>query len=155
LFDIETAMTYMAWYMDQSLFGMRVLDVLRSVDYTMSRGDAANRPLQVHARGAGGLWALFAAALDDRIRSVTAERMLLSYKSLTMSDRYAHNAGSLIKDVLLETDLPQIASMLAPRSVTLVDPVDAMKRRVTPPEAQRVYGNRSNVRIASTAGQPG
>jgi hypothetical protein len=87
LFDVETAMTYMAWYMDQSLFGMRVLDVLRSVDYTLSRKDAAGRKLQVHGRGAGALWSLFAAALDDRIQSLTAERMLLSYRSLAMTDR--------------------------------------------------------------------
>ena len=32
LFDIETAMTYMTWYLDESLFGMRVQDVVRTVD---------------------------------------------------------------------------------------------------------------------------
>jgi hypothetical protein len=31
LFDVETAMSYMAWYMDQSLFGMRVRDVVCAV----------------------------------------------------------------------------------------------------------------------------
>src|SRR5687768_14649885 len=104
LFDVEAAMTYMAWYMDESLFGMRVLDVLRAVDYTLSRTDAKRQRLNVHARGAGALWALFAAALDDRIQSLTAERMLVSYRSLATTDRYTHGAGSFIKDVLLETD---------------------------------------------------
>ena len=37
LFDVEAAMSYMAWFMDQSLFAMRVQDVVRSVDYIMSR----------------------------------------------------------------------------------------------------------------------
>jgi hypothetical protein len=155
LFDVETAMAYMAWYMDQSLFGMRVLDVLRSVDYTLTRKDAVGRPLQVHGRGAGALWALFAAALDDRIQLVTAERMLLSYRSLAMTDRYTHGAGSFVKDILLETDLPQVAAMLAPRRLVLVDTVDGMRTPVPQAEVQRAYGGRANVTIASAAGRPG
>lgn len=33
LFDVKAAMAYMAWSMDESLLGMRVQDVIRSVDY--------------------------------------------------------------------------------------------------------------------------
>ena len=151
LFDVETAMTYMAWYMDESLFGMRVLDVLRAVDYTLWRTEAKRQQVNVHARGAGALWALFAAALDDRIQSLTAERMLLSYRSLATTDRYLHGAGSFIKNVLLETDLPQVAGMLAPRSLTLVDPVDAMKQRVPRDAAHQAYGGYSNVTVSPAA----
>ena len=34
VFDSENALTYLAWYLDRSLFGMRVQDVLRTVDST-------------------------------------------------------------------------------------------------------------------------
>ena len=145
LFDLETAMTYLAWYMDESLFGMRVLDVVRAVDYTLSRKDAGGKSVDVHGRGAGALWALFAAALDERIQSVTAERMLLSYRSLAVADRYLHGAGSFIKDILNETDLPQVAGMVAPRRVSLVEPVDAMKRRVSSTDVHEAYGAYGNV----------
>lgn len=150
LFDVDTAMTYMTWYMDQSLFGMRVLDVMRSVDYALSRSDAGQKTVNVHARGAGALWAIFAGAIDERIHSLTAERMLLSYRSLATGDRYLHNAGSFIRDVLKETDLPQIAGMMAPRSVTLIDPVDAMKQVVPAAEAAASYTGHSNVKISFT-----
>ena len=37
---LETGMAYMAWFMNQSLLGMRVQDVVQSVDYITSRKDA-------------------------------------------------------------------------------------------------------------------
>jgi hypothetical protein len=58
LFDVETAMTYHTWYMDRSLFGMRVADVIRSVDYALSRDDVSNDGLHAVGQGAGALWCL-------------------------------------------------------------------------------------------------
>lgn len=152
LFEVETAMAYMAWYMDECLPGMRALDVMRAVDYALSRRDVAPGGLNVHAHGAGALWALFAAALDERIASLTAERMLLSYRKLTSTDRYRHDAGSFVKDILLATDLPHVAALLTPRQLTLVDPVDAMKRPVPRAEAQRAYGACPNVTVTTSSG---
>ena len=140
LFDVETALGYMAWYLDRSLLGMRVHDVLRSVDYALTRVDAGRSGVHAIGRGAGALWCLFAAALDPRILSVACERMLLSYRTLASSDRYLHNASVFLKDVLLHFDLPQVAAAIAPRPVMLVEPVDHMKRPVEMAMAQSVYG---------------
>ena len=130
LFDTDTAMSYMAWYMDESLFGMRVQDVVRSVDYVLSRSDVEPASLRLVGQGAGALWALYAAALDTRIPSVVAERGLLSYRTLAQVDRYTHGAGIFIRGVLNHFDLPQVAAAIAPRPLTLLSPVDAMKRAV-------------------------
>ena len=35
--DAEEVLTYWAWHADECLFGMRVRDVLRSVDYALTR----------------------------------------------------------------------------------------------------------------------
>jgi hypothetical protein len=140
----------MAWYIDESLFGLRVFDVLRSVDYALSRSDVKERTVHVHATGAAALWSLFAAAVDDRIQSLTAERMLLSFRTLAMTDRYTHNAASFAKDVLLGMDLPQVARLIAPRRVTLLNPVDAMKRRVPSAEAHSVYAGLNNVMVGES-----
>ena len=148
LFDVETAMAYLAWYLDESLLGMRVHDVIRAVDYALTRGDVNRERVRITARGAGALWSLFAAALDTRIASLTAERMLLSYKTLASSDRYLHNASAFLKDGLLHTDLPQVAALVAPRPVTLIDPVDPMKRVVNAATAATIYRIATNVRIA-------
>ena len=79
LFDVDTAMAYMAWFMDESLFGMRVQDVVRSVDYLLSRPDVAKDDWKLTGKGAGALWVLYAAALDPRIQDCTCERGLISY----------------------------------------------------------------------------
>jgi cephalosporin-C deacetylase-like acetyl esterase len=139
LFDVETAMTYMTWYMDESLFGMRVADVIRSVDYAMSRGGIGESGLRVVGQGAGALWALYAAALDPRITEVVAERGLVSYKALAQVDRYTHGASIFVRDVLLRFDLPHVAAAIAPRPLTLVRPVDAMKRTVDAARASEIY----------------
>jgi len=139
LFDVETAMTYYTWYMDQSLFGMRVADVIRSVDYALSRADVGKDGLHVVGKGAGALWVLYAAAVDPRITSVVAERGLASYKALAQVDRYTHGASIFIRDVLKHFDLPHVAAAIAPRPLTLVAPVDAMKRTVEAERAGQIY----------------
>lgn len=147
LFDVETAMTYLGWYAGVSLVGMRVFDVLRAVDYALSRPDIAPRGIEVTGRGAGAIWSLMAAALDPRIRAVTAERMLVSYKTLALTDRYTHNASIMLKDGLLHGDLPQIAALAAPRPVTLIEPVDAMKRPAAQPDVAREWSGVANVKL--------
>lgn len=139
LFDVETALSYMAWFMDQSLVGMRVQDVLRSVDYVMSRADANNKPLHVIGRGMGGLWCLYAAGLDTRIRSLISVRSLLSYKCLTQVDRYLYGADVFIPDMLLQLDLPQVAAAMAGRPLALVLPMNAMKNVVEVDVARETY----------------
>ena len=139
LFDVETAMTYMTWYLDESLFGMRVQDVVRSVDYALSRPDALKTGVRIAGKGAGALWVLYAAALDPRISSVVAERSLLSYRSLAQVDRYTHSAGIFVRDVLLHFDLPQVAAALADRKLTLLSPVDAIKRLSNLADAREAY----------------
>jgi cephalosporin-C deacetylase-like acetyl esterase len=139
LFDVETAMTYMTWFMDESLFGTRVQDVVRSVDYTLSRSDVSKADWKVVGQGAGALWVLYAAALDPRIQDATCERGLISYRSLAQTDRYLHNASIFIRDVLKHFDLPQVAALVADRRLTLSSPVDAMKRRADLRTARTAY----------------
>ncbi len=139
LFDVETAMSYMAWYMSESLFGMRVQDVTRSVDCVLSRPDVDNTSVRVIGKGMGALWALFAAALDSRIGAVICENCLLSYRSLTVSDRYVYGANVLVRDVLKHFDLPHVAAAVAPRPLTLLAPLDHMKNLVDMAAAREVY----------------
>jgi cephalosporin-C deacetylase-like acetyl esterase len=128
LFSVDTAIAYMAWFMNESLFGMRVRDVIRTLDYTQSRPDSgAEQGIRVFGTGAGALWALYAAALDPRIHSVVAQNGLLSYQSLTQVDRYEHGADVFIRDVLKRFDLPQVAGAIADRELVLVSPTNPMK----------------------------
>ncbi len=139
LFSVETAMAYMAWFMDESLFGMRVADVVRAIDYTESRPDVDQAEIRLIGVGRGAQWALFAAALDSRVHAVVCDGGLLSYHSLTSSDLYLHSADIFVKDVLLHFDLPQVAAAVAGRRLILVSPVDAMKNPVELPVVRETY----------------
>jgi cephalosporin-C deacetylase-like acetyl esterase len=139
LFDTNTSMAYAAWFMDRSLLGMRVQDVVRTVDYALQREHADDRNLHLIGKGNAGLWCLFAAALDPRIQSLICVRSLLSYQSLAQADRYLYGADVFVPDILQHLDLPQVAAAVAPRSLTLIEPVDAMKKTAASAQAEEVY----------------
>jgi cephalosporin-C deacetylase-like acetyl esterase len=147
--DAETVMTYWAWEMDESLMGMRVQDVVRSMDYLLSRNDVQSGSVDLVGRGMGALWVLFAAALDPRAHAAVCEGGLLSYRTLTDSDRYLHGADIFIPDVLKHFDLPEVASAVK-CPVTVVAPLDAMKNPVDLGRARSTY--RPPARVAPAAG---
>jgi pimeloyl-ACP methyl ester carboxylesterase len=137
--DIETVMTYWTWEMNESLFGMRVQDVIRSVDYALSRSDVDASGVRLVGKGMGALWSLYAAALDHRIVSVVCEGGLLAYRNLTEVDRYVHGADIFIPGVLKHFDLPHVAAAVADRRLVLLRPVDAMKVAVEESRARKAY----------------
>jgi len=126
LFDVETAMAYMAWFMDDSLLGMRVRDIVRSIDYVLARDDVEKSGVRLIANGRGALWSLYAAALDVRVRGLLADRALITYKSLTQTDRYLHGANILVPNLLNHLDLPHVAGAVADRYLAILDPVGPM-----------------------------
>jgi pimeloyl-ACP methyl ester carboxylesterase len=137
--NAQTAMAYWAWEINESLFGMRVQDVVRSVDYALSRSDINRSGVRLIGKGEGALWALFATALDARILATVCDRGLLSYRCLTQGDRYLYSADVIIPDVLNHFDLPQVAAAVASRSLALLAPLDAMKNTVDVGVARATY----------------
>ena len=137
--DTETTMQYMAWEMNESLTGMRVQDVVRAVDYALSRSDADRAAVRAIGKGMGALWVLFAAALDTRITRAVCDSGLLSYGTLAASDRYLHGASVMLPEVLKHFDLPQVAAAAGGRRLVLLDPVDAMKSPVDPATARKTF----------------
>ena len=139
LFDMDTRAAYAAWSMDSSLLGMRVLDVVRCVDYTMQREGVDTRRLHLIGKGGAALWCLFAAALDDRITNLICTDCLLSYRTLAMADRYLYGADVFIPDILHHFDLPEIAAAIAPRPLVFIKPTDGMKKTVPLQQAETAY----------------
>jgi cephalosporin-C deacetylase-like acetyl esterase len=135
----ECALTYMAWELDQDLFGMRVFDVVRSIDYALSRLDVDQSGLVIAGKGAGGLWALYAAALDLRVRALVMDGGLLSYRALTRVDRYLTESSLFMRDVLTRFDLPEVAAAVADRPLTIMSPRGPMNQEVEIPEARNSY----------------
>ena len=139
LFDCETALTYMAWSMGESLLGMRVRDLVRSLAFVLQSDDVERSGIRVIGHGRGAVWALFAAALDRRVRGLVADRGLLSYQSLMRADRHRHGMDVLIPGVLQQFDLPQVAAAIADRHLVILDPLDPAKRPADIRVARQTY----------------
>jgi dienelactone hydrolase len=149
--DAEEVFTYWAWQMDECLFGMRVRDFLRSVDYALTRSEVDQKGVMAIGCGMGGLWVLYAAALDDRIHAAVCHQGLLSYRALTSVDRYTQETSVFVRDVLTAFDLPQVAAAAAPRRLILLEPSGPMKTPVQVPQAMTAYRWTQDVYEAASA----
>jgi cephalosporin-C deacetylase-like acetyl esterase len=137
--DVECTMTYMMWEINEDLFGMRVLDVIRSIDYVLSRPDVDPSGVRLVGRGAGALWSLHAAALDPRVKALLTHEGLLSYRALTRVDRYLTESSLFVRNVLTHFDLPQVAAAIARRPLSVLSPLGPMKEPLALSTTRRAY----------------
>ena len=103
------------------LLGGQIYDTLRALDYLRSRPDAG-APVSLVGDGPHGVIALYAAALDARVRAVALRQTVTDYRSLAVAERYTQPFGIYAYGLLREFDLPEVASAVAPRPVLLLDP---------------------------------
>jgi cephalosporin-C deacetylase-like acetyl esterase len=137
--DADTTLQYLLWEIDESLLGMRVQDVVRGVDYALSRPDVSKTNVRLIGKGRAALWGLYAAALDPRISAAVCEGGLLSYGHLASVDRYEYSADVFVIDVLKHFDLPQVAAAVADRKLAILSPVDHMRKPADLAVARRIY----------------
>ena len=126
--DFEAATNLLM--MNRPLFGQRVWDVIRGVDFIWERCYIAPQidkgRLIVAGDGVGGLWALYAAALDRRVAAAVAQEALCSYWAL-LDHGARYPASVYLFDVLRQYDLAHVVAACAPRPVFL-GPVDGWRR---------------------------
>lgn len=134
LHNSDVALANMAWSVGESLFGMRVFDLLRAADYVSQFGR-----IRLAGSDMGALWALVAGAVDQRFASVSIQGGLASFRMLTQHGRYMQATSQFIPGVLKKFDLPQVAALIAPRPLTIVDPADHMKKALAPGVAKQIY----------------
>ncbi len=135
--DYDSAMT--SFLIGKSLVGMRAADVLRAVDFLATRSEVdSNRIFGVGKIG-GGVPLLYAAALDDRIRKLAFEQMLVSYRSVVEQRLHRGVLESIIPGVLKQFDLPDLLAALIPRKVLLVNSVNPLGNRLWPEKAEKAY----------------
>lgn len=126
--DFEVATNLLM--MDRQLFGQRVFDVIRAVDFLWERCYIAPQidkgRLVVAGTGVGGLWALYAASLDERISAVVVQDSLYSYKCL-LDHSSCYPASVYLFNVLNNFDIPDVISTCVPRPV-YISPVDSWRK---------------------------
>lgn len=110
------------WLHGRSLPTRYVEAVMRAVSEV--RQDPAVDPRRVFlwGRGAGGVTALIAAALDPDVAGAGAEQAITSWYAVTQAKIHEGTAEIVVPGVLREFDLPDLVNLIAPRPLLLVDP---------------------------------
>jgi cephalosporin-C deacetylase-like acetyl esterase len=145
---------YVTWFtltLGRPLLGGQVYDTLRALDYLRSRQDAGGA-VSIVGDGAHGVIALYAAALDERLRGVALRRTMTDYRSLAVAERYTQPFGIYAYDILRNFELPDIARATAPRPVLMLDPVTPLGQPAGA-AATDLYGAVSNVTVKVLAGE--
>ena len=135
----------------KSLLGQKVTDLLAVVRGLRSRNGMQSRRLVVAARGASTVVAQFAAALDPSINTLYLAGGLASYQRIVDSESYTYPFGNFIPNLLLHTDLPELAAAMAPRRVILAGSVDAVGAKLPLGEVRTEYRNAPNVDVRAEA----
>jgi dienelactone hydrolase len=117
------------------LVGQRTTDIL-----ALAESLRGNAPFVLAASGRLTLPALFAAALDPKITQVYLSGGLVSYRSIVDSEEYNAPFSDFVPDILLHTDLPEIAASLAPRRLRLAGTIDATGEHVPEEKVRAIYG---------------
>jgi hypothetical protein len=99
----------------RTLVGMRIDDVARITDYLTSRPDVD--PTRITAIGSGhmGLVLLQAAVLDPRLKHISVDHVLTSYRSLIDAPLPIGAPEDIIPGILLHYDIPDLAGSLGAR----------------------------------------
>lgn len=143
--DYDNAMTGLL--IGRPLLGLRVGDLQQALAFLSKRPEVDPARLGAIGRGAAAVPVLHAAALDERIKRVTLDGMLVSYRSVVEARVHQGVFENVIRGVLGLYDLPDLAASLAPRPVWLVDAADPLGRPLTKAEVEREYRAARGVRV--------
>jgi cephalosporin-C deacetylase-like acetyl esterase len=128
--DGEVGRFYDALRSGNTLVGLRTRDVLSAVEYLVSRQEVDRGRIAAAGHGLGGLLVSYAASLEERIQAAAVTGGLLSYAAILESGLYTHRFSAFVPGVLRHFDIPEVAGLVAPRQLVLLNTVDQLHRRV-------------------------
>jgi cephalosporin-C deacetylase-like acetyl esterase len=150
--DFESAMT--AMLTGRNLVGMRARDVIRGVDVLAARAEVDAAAIAGYGKEGAAIPLLHAAALDGRIRRLTLERMLLSYRAVVDQKIHREAAEQVIPGVLRSYDLPDLVALVGPRPVWIVDAADPVGQLVALEKVKAEYPRAAKVLRRQPGEQP-
>lgn len=99
----------------KTLLGLRVDDVIRATDYLAQRRDVDAARISAAGSGHMGLVLMHAAVLDARLKHITVDHVLESYRSLIEAPLPVGAPEDVIPGVLRRYDIPDLAHVLGAR----------------------------------------
>jgi len=145
--------TQTALLVGQTMIGWRTHDVIRAIDYLSTRQEIDPKRIAVMGVSGGGTTALFAAALDERIKCAVVSGYFNTFQDLFTN--YKHCICNMVPGILQVCEMYDIAGLVAPRYLLCETgtgdwrhPVAAARGSFQ--KARRVYqqfGARENIRL--------
>jgi hypothetical protein len=135
--DSYSAMT--SFLIGRSLMGMRAADILRAVDLLGSRSEVDANRISAVGEGGGAVPLLYAAVLDERLRKLAFEQMLVSYRSVVEHRIHRGVLENIVPGALRQFDLGDLIAGLIPRRVWVVNAVNPLGNRLWPDLAAKAY----------------
>ena len=135
------------------LAGQRVTDIL-AVVWALRQMAGASRPVKIAALGALTVPALFASALEPSIASLYLAGGLASFAAVLDDMDYKHPFANFVPGLLSHTDLPEMVTAMAPRTVVIAGPLDGGGATMAGEKARQTYQTglaRGHVTIRDTA----
>lgn len=112
----------------KTLLGLRVDDAIAATDWLATQ---VAGPITLMGVGASGPVALHAAVLDPRIAAVRLENSPLSYQLAATRPLQRELPPITVPGVLTSYDLPDLMRAIAPRPITLYNPLDPVGQPLT------------------------
>jgi cephalosporin-C deacetylase-like acetyl esterase len=122
--EYESAMTSLL--LGKTLVGLRAQDIFSGLDLLSARSDVDPAQILGFGKGDGAIALLHVAVLDDRIKKLALQDMLVSYESIVTHKIHQRVFESVIPGVLQSYDLPDLVAALPPRPVWIVNSVDTL-----------------------------
>jgi cephalosporin-C deacetylase-like acetyl esterase len=147
--DFDSSM--IALLLGRPLAGMRAMDVSRGVDFLSARGEVDPGRIYGFGKESGAIPLLFAATLDERIKKVALEGMLVSYQSIITRRIHRQIFENLVPGALKLYDFPDLLAALAPRPTWVVNSVDPIGHPIDLAEMKGAYfGSTTSFRATGT-----
>lgn len=139
LFGADSKHAFLSLHLSRPLLGQRVQDVLAIMKHFHSQDAKSEISFHLIGVGAAGPVALHAAALESRVKKVTLENALISWSSVVHTPVSINQLTNVVPGVLQYYDLPELAGTLAPRALTVRNPLDASQRAVSQSHLETVF----------------
>jgi cephalosporin-C deacetylase-like acetyl esterase len=123
-FGVDFTETFMAIHLNRPLLGQRTHDVLAVVECLARDAATKQDGYAVVGIGTAGPVALHAAALEPRINALTLDKALVSWSSVVKTPVTYNQLTNVVAGALATYDLPDLAKAMAPRKLTITNPVD-------------------------------
>ncbi len=107
------SLAWNALLLGKTLLGLRVWDVMRTLDYIASRAEPRVEGVGCIGLSGGGTTTLLAAALDSRITAAAISGAFGSFRSSIMATM--HCECNYIPGILQDAEMADIAGLIAPR----------------------------------------